>query len=78
MGGKDADDDESSVRMVDAAETLAKRGARVDNLIAAAALGRVAHGIDPTVSDNHGMTGLDWASANGHANIVKLLTERRG
>jgi Ankyrin repeats (many copies) len=38
----------------------------------------LAHGVDPTVSDNHGMTGLDWARANEHADIVKLLTGRRG
>ena len=114
---------------VAAAEALARRGARIDNVIAAAALGRVdrvrsllagdggvspslvdlywlglssdpsshvgrafvwacaydrtavvelllAHGVDPAATDNHGMTGLDWATANGHVEVVELLTDR--
>jgi ankyrin repeat protein len=114
---------------VEAAETLARRGARVDNVIAAAALGRVdlvrsilaeggrvspslvnlywlrlpsdpkshvdrafvwacrfgrtavvelllEHGVDPAVTDDDGMTGLHWAAANGHLEVVRLLTER--
>jgi ankyrin repeat protein len=114
---------------VEAAETLARRGARVDNVIAAAALGRVdlvrstlaeggrvrpslvnlywlrlsrdpkshvdrafvwacrfgrtavvelllEHGVDPAATDDDGMTGLHWAAANGHLDVVALLTER--
>jgi Ankyrin repeats (many copies) len=114
---------------VEAAETLARRGASVDNVIAAAALGRadlvrsmmaeggsaspslvnlhwlrlssdpeshverafvwacrfgrtpvvellLEHGIDPATRDDDAMTGLHWAAANGHVEVVKLLTER--
>jgi ankyrin repeat protein len=113
----------------DAAETLVRRGARIDNLMAAAALGRVellramlaegatvrpslvnlywlglssdpdanleralvwaaafgrtavvdfllAHGVDPAATDNNAMTGLHWAAANRHLDVVKLLIER--
>jgi ankyrin repeat protein len=111
---------------VEAAETLASRGARIDNVISAAALGRVDlvedilnggatlspslaglywlglsndpqshverafvwacaygrasvvellldHGVDPAATDNHDMTGLQWAEANGHSDVVALL-----
>jgi hypothetical protein len=114
---------------VEAAEALARRGARVDNDIAAAALGRpdllrsfidgasgvrpslvrldwmglssdprahleralvqgcasgrteavrvlLGHGVDPAAQDNQGMTGLHWAAANGHVDVVKLLLEQ--
>jgi ankyrin repeat protein len=113
----------------EAAEALARRGARVDNVLAAAALGRVdlvrsllgessgvgpslarlywlgltkdpekhverafvwacaygrtevveallEHGVDPAVADGDGMTGLHWAAANGHLDVVRLLTQR--
>ena len=36
----------------------------------------LAHGVDPAATDNHGMTGLDWATANGHVEVVELLTDR--
>ena len=114
---------------VEAAETLAGRGARIDNVIVAAALGRLdlvksfvaggvgvspalvnidwlalssdprshldramvwacaygrtevvqfllAHGIGPAAADPADMTGLHWAAANGHLDVVNLLTQR--
>jgi ankyrin repeat protein/uncharacterized glyoxalase superfamily protein PhnB len=112
-----------------AAETLARRGARVDNVLSAAALGRVdlvermlagggtvapslvglywlelepdpeshreralvwacafgrtgvvelllANGLDPGATDQHDMTGLHWAAARRHLDVVRLLVER--
>jgi hypothetical protein len=114
---------------IEAAETLARRGARVNNVISAAALGRadlvesmlgggvsqslvslywlgltpdpeshverafvwacaygrtavvellLEHGVDTDAKDQYGMTGLAWAEANGHPEIVELLTKRGG
>jgi ankyrin repeat protein len=112
---------------LEAAETLVRRGARVDNVLAAAALGRVdlvrsilaeggrvspslvnlywlrlssdpkshaerafvwacryerravvelflEHGVDPAAADDDGMTGLHWAAANRHVEVVRRLT----
>jgi Ankyrin repeats (3 copies) len=114
---------------VEAAATLARRGARIDNVIAAAALGRVdlvrsmlvedvtvrpslvslywlglssdpeshverafvlacaygrtavvelllEHGVDHRARDHYGLAGLQWAEANGHTEVVDLLTRR--
>src|SRR5687768_9228978 len=114
---------------IDAAETLARRGARVDNVIAAAALGDVElvmsfvtgertieptlpglhwlglskdpkahvelafawackcgrtavvellldHGVSPAARDPDSMTGLHWAAAYCHLDIVELLLRR--
>ena len=33
----------------------------------------LGHGVDPAAQDNQGMTGLHWAAANGHVDVVKLL-----
>jgi ankyrin repeat protein len=114
----------------EAAHTLVRRGARIDNVLAAAALGRVElvarfvaeggevapslvsfdwlgltgdpraqverafvwactygraavveylldQGIDPAVVDDDRMTGLHWAAAHKHLEVVELLTRRR-
>jgi ankyrin repeat protein len=115
---------------IEAAETLASRGARIDNVVAAAVLGRVdlvrrmvdegggvspslvdlywlalsddpeshverafvwacaygrtvvvelllARGVDQAATDHYGMTGLQWAEANGHVDIVETLDPPR-
>jgi ankyrin repeat protein len=36
----------------------------------------LAHGVDPAAQDNYGMTGLQWAEANGHRDVVEVLTEQ--
>jgi ankyrin repeat protein len=114
----------------EASDTLVRRGARIDNVIAAAALGRVElvarfvaegaevapslvsfdwlgltgdpraqverafvwacaygraavveylldQGIDPAVVDDDAMTGLHWAAAHKHLEVVELLARRR-
>ena len=36
----------------------------------------MAHRVDPAATDTLGMTGLHWAAANGHLDIVNVLTQR--
>lgn len=94
-----------------AAEALARRGARIDDVVVAAGLGRLPlierlageaparvdeafrvacmlgqvdavrmllpKGVHLEKQDNQGFTGLHWAAFYGHADIVKVLLERR-
>ncbi len=60
-----------------AAETLAKRGANADNVVAAAGLGRlstVAHFL-PTSTPEDRHRALALAAQHGHAEIVRLLLD---
>jgi Ankyrin repeats (3 copies) len=62
---------------LDAAETLARRGARVDDLAAAAGLGRLADArrlLSSADSDSR-YRALALAAQLGHANIVRLLLD---
>jgi len=114
---------------IEAGEALARRGARVDNVMSAAALGRLdlverllaegvrvsaslqnlywlglsseprahleralvwacaygrtevvgyllAQGVDPAATDPSGMSGLHWAAANAHLEVVTVLIQR--
>lgn len=60
-----------------AAETLARRGARVDNLAAAAGLGRLAdaRGLLSRADSDSRHRALALAAQLGHANIVRLLLD---
>jgi len=60
-----------------AAEALAKRGARVDNIGAAAGLGRLAEArqLLPTADHESRHRALAIAAQHGHADIVRLLLD---
>jgi ankyrin repeat protein len=60
-----------------AAEALVKRGARVDNIAAAAGLGRLADArqLLATASSEHRHRALALAAQHGHVEIVRLLLE---
>lgn len=60
-----------------AAEALVRRGAKVDNIVAAAGLGRItdAQRLLPASDSESRHRALAVASQLGHANIVKLLLE---
>ena len=61
----------------DAAETLARRGARVDTLAAAAGLGRLAdvRQLLATAASEERHRALALAAQHGHAEIVRLLLD---
>ena len=61
----------------DAAEALARRGARVDHLAAAAGLGRLAavRELLPRASAEERHRALALAAQHGHADVVKLLLD---
>jgi hypothetical protein len=62
---------------VDAAEALARRGARVDNLPAAAGLGRLADAarLLPTADSESRHRALALAAQHGHVDVVRLLLD---
>ena len=59
------------------AEALARRGARVDNIAAAAGLGRISEAREllPTADPTSRHRALALAAQHGHADIVKLLLD---
>jgi ankyrin repeat protein len=61
----------------DAAEALVSRGARVDNLAAAAGLGRLedAHRLLPSAAAGNRHQALALAAQHGHLEIVRLLLD---
>jgi ankyrin repeat protein len=100
-----------SAGYLEAAEALTRKGARIDNIVAAAALGLVDlvdkflnnekevkqgqalvsastfgqtqtvafmldRGVEAGSLDRDDMTGLHWATARGHMDVVRLLLDR--